>query len=57
MDFTVPMLLSFFAVAEKHIFLVYSFQSLTVNSRFAKKTNPKVNLNLTLDNSGESQYQ
>lgn len=54
MDFPVPVLLSFLAVAKKHIFPIYSLQSLIVNSRFAKETNKKINLNLTLDNYGES---
>lgn len=45
MDFTVVMLLNFLSLAKKHIFLICSFQSLIVNDRFARETNPKINLN------------
>lgn len=45
MDFTVLMLLSFLALAKKHIFPICSFQSLIVNYRFAMETDPKPNLN------------
>lgn len=45
MDFTVLMLLSFLALAKKHIFSICSFQFLIVNYRFAMETNPKINLN------------
>lgn len=48
MDFTVVMLLNFLALAKKHIFLICSFQSLIVNDRFARETNPKINLNRIL---------
>lgn len=46
MDFTVPALLCFLALAKKPILPIYSFPSLTVNARFAKETNPKINPSL-----------